>query len=55
MFNMHFANRLRGALLACGSGKELVGRGVGEDVELAAAANVSEAVPRLVEGAYRNV
>jgi 2-phosphosulfolactate phosphatase len=48
-----FADDLRAALLACGSGKELVGRGVGEDVELAAAINVSDATPRLVEGAYR--
>jgi 2-phosphosulfolactate phosphatase len=50
----HFADDLRSALLACGSGKELTGRGVGEDVELAAAVGVSNAVPRLVDGAYRN-
>ena len=49
-----FANELRQTIWQCGSGKELVGRGVAEDVELAVALNVSDAVPRLVEGAYRN-
>ncbi len=52
---LHFAPDLRAALWHCGSGKELVGRGVAEDVELAAALNVSAAVPRLVDGAYRQV
>jgi 2-phosphosulfolactate phosphatase len=50
-----FANELRQTLWHCGSGKELVGRGFAEDVELAAAFNVSDAVPRLIEGAYRNL
>jgi 2-phosphosulfolactate phosphatase len=40
-------------LLACGSGRELIARGCREDVLLAAALNVSTAVPRLVAGAYQ--
>jgi 2-phosphosulfolactate phosphatase len=48
-----FADDLRAALWQCGSGKELVGRGFAEDVELALAVNTSDAVPRLTEGAYR--
>jgi 2-phosphosulfolactate phosphatase len=51
---LRFASDLSAALRHCGSGKELVGRGVGEDVELAAAFNVSAAVPRLIDGAYRH-
>ncbi len=50
----HFADDLRSALWHCGSGKELVGRGFTEDVELAAASNTSDAVPLLIDGAYRN-
>jgi 2-phosphosulfolactate phosphatase len=49
-----FATDLRAALRQCSSGKELIGRGFGEDVELAAAANISNAVPYLIHGAYRN-
>ncbi len=49
-----FAGDLGSALRQCSSGKELIGRGVGEDVELAAASGVSEGVPMLVDGAYRN-
>jgi 2-phosphosulfolactate phosphatase len=49
-----FAADLRAALRQSGSGKELVGRGFAEDMELAAAIHVSRAVPRLVNGAYRN-
>lgn len=49
-----FADELRAALTHCGSGKELIGRGVGEDVELALEVNASDAVPLLIGGAYRN-
>jgi 2-phosphosulfolactate phosphatase len=37
----------------CTSGQELIERGFGEDVRLAAQWNVSQAVPVLCEGAYR--
>lgn len=40
------------SLEQCGSGKELIERGFAEDVALAAALNVSETAPLLVEGAY---
>jgi 2-phosphosulfolactate phosphatase len=49
-----FAAGLPSLLQQVSSGKELIGRGFGEDVELATAINVSHAVPCLVEGAYRN-
>jgi len=39
----------------CTSGKELVDRGYGEDVVLAAALNVSDAVPVLRDGAYHRL
>jgi len=39
----------------CTSGQELVKRGYGDDVALAAALNVSEAVPVLRHGAYRRL
>jgi 2-phosphosulfolactate phosphatase len=51
---LRVAGDVRGALWQCGSGKELIGRGVAEDVELAAAFNVSQTVPRLIAGAYRH-
>ena len=38
-----------------GSGKELIGRGFAEDVQLAGQLNVSAAVPRLIDEAYRQV
>lgn len=41
------------ALQRCGSGKELIGRGFAEDVQLAGQINVSDAVPRLIDEAYR--
>ncbi len=41
------------ALQRCGSGKELIGRGFAEDVQLAGQLNVSAAVPRLIDEAYR--
>jgi 2-phosphosulfolactate phosphatase len=40
-------------LQRCGSGKELIGRGFAEDVQLAGYLNVSDAVPRLIDRAYR--
>jgi 2-phosphosulfolactate phosphatase len=40
-------------LSECSSGKELIDRGFREDVELAAALDVSTAAPRLREGAFR--
>lgn len=42
-------------LSACGSAKEHVEKGLGENVALVAALNVSDCVPQLVEGAYRCV
>ena len=45
-------NALPEMLAACSSGRELIERGHGEDVRLAAALNVSGAAPRLVAGAY---
>lgn len=44
--------RLPLTLARCGSGKELIGRGFRDDVEVAAMLNVSNAVPRLIDGAY---
>ena len=44
----------RAALLACASGRELVGRGLGDDVELAAEVDVGRTVPMLVDGAFRS-
>lgn len=46
------AAELASTLEECASGKELIERGFAEDVALAAALNVSEAVPLLVEGAF---
>ncbi|GJD17587.1 hypothetical protein RIVM261_025430 [Rivularia sp. IAM M-261] len=43
---------LLGYLRKCSSGKELIYRGFGQDVELAAVLNVSSCVPRFVESAY---
>ena len=41
-------------LLECGSGRELFERGFEQDVKLAAMYNISSAVPRLTNGAFRN-
>jgi 2-phosphosulfolactate phosphatase len=49
-----FGDDLLGYLKQCGSGKELIGRGFAHDVELAAASNVSDAVPFLTDGAYQH-
>lgn len=39
----------------CGSGKELIGRGYPEDVEMAAELDVSGCAPRLVDGAFHGL
>lgn len=49
----HAQNKLLATLQACGSGKELIGKGFPEDVVLASQLNVSTAQPLLVDGAYR--
>jgi 2-phosphosulfolactate phosphatase len=46
---------LEGAIRRSGSGKELIATGYERDVALAAEANASDAVPVLVDGAYRRV
>ncbi len=46
--------QLSGFLKQCSSGKELVERGLGHDVELAALLNVSAAAPMLINKAYSN-
>jgi 2-phosphosulfolactate phosphatase len=43
---------LESQIRRCGSGQELIARGLEEDVGLASARNVSACVPRLVNGAY---
>ena len=50
---MHFQANLQAVLMACSSGKEAAQRGSRRDVELAAAFNISEAAPYLVNGAYQ--
>jgi 2-phosphosulfolactate phosphatase len=47
------ASRLAGVLPSCVSGRELVERGFSRDVELAAALDVDDVAPELVEGAFR--
>jgi 2-phosphosulfolactate phosphatase len=49
---LRFRSDLSATIMKCGSGKELIARGFAEDVELAAELNVSETVPRFVDGAY---
>ncbi len=50
---LHFRADLRAALRGCGSGKELIQRGFGADVDLAAQYDVSDNVPILSERAFR--
>jgi 2-phosphosulfolactate phosphatase len=51
----HVRDYLTDYLRACSSGKELIERGFGEDVDLAAEYNVSHTVPRLVDRAFVSV
>lgn len=51
---IHFRRDIVSGMTQCGSGKELIGRGFGKDVELAAAMNVSACAPRFTNGAYRS-
>lgn len=48
-------SNLQTLLKQCGSGKELIERGFECDVDLAAELDVSECVPVLVDGAYRQL
>jgi 2-phosphosulfolactate phosphatase len=47
------AERLHETLAECSSGRELIERGFGKDVEMAAELNCSRCAPMLVGGAYR--
>lgn len=47
-------SNLHDILSCCGSGKELIGRGFAEDVQLAAQLNVSSTAPVLSDGAYKS-
>ncbi|MBD2336688.1 2-phosphosulfolactate phosphatase [Calothrix sp. FACHB-156] len=49
-----FKHDLLGYFQKCSSGKELIAKGYELDVELAAAFNVSECVPLLIDNAYFN-
>ena len=51
----HFRGDLKSALRECQSGKELIERGFGADVDLAARHDVSVNVPLLADGAFRSV
>jgi 2-phosphosulfolactate phosphatase len=46
------AGDLAGYLRGCTSGRELIGLGFQQDVEMAAELDVSQTVPRFVDGAY---
>ncbi len=48
------APQLLDLLMQCSSGKELIARGFPQDIELASQANISAAVPYLIEGAYQD-
>jgi 2-phosphosulfolactate phosphatase len=48
----HAQSDLARFLSQCGSGRELIGRGYAEDVQLATELNISDAVPLLTEGVY---
>jgi 2-phosphosulfolactate phosphatase len=47
-------SRLADFLRRCGSGRELIERGFAADVDLAAQLDVSDSVPRLIDGAFKN-
>jgi 2-phosphosulfolactate phosphatase len=42
------------SLMSCSSGRELIGRGFAEDVQIATELNVSDTAPIFIEGAYRH-
>src|SRR5262249_11086756 len=46
-------SRLREVLAGCTSARELIERGFADDVDIAAAWDVSHCAPMLVDGAYR--
>jgi 2-phosphosulfolactate phosphatase len=50
---LQFRDNLQGCLEGIGSGRELIEKGFVDDVQHAAALNVSENAPRLQDGAYR--
>ena len=50
-----FAHHLRESLRDCASGRALVERGLGADVDWAGEADVSRTLPRLVDGAFREI
>ncbi|MCP5096044.1 MAG: hypothetical protein GY943_10860, partial [Chloroflexi bacterium] len=50
----HAHPNLKSTILRCSSGKELVGRGFSEDLQLATQLNLSNTVPLLVDGEYEN-
>ncbi|MBX3059745.1 MAG: 2-phosphosulfolactate phosphatase [Anaerolineae bacterium] len=49
----HAQRNLPDILARCGSGKELIGRGFADDVQLASQLNVSHTAPLLTEGVYQ--
>lgn len=50
-----FESRLEGTLMSCSSGRELVGKGFGVDVEIASEVDASRVVPILLDGCYRQL
>ncbi len=49
---LHFKDSVDSVVRACSSGRELIERGFADDVDLAAALDVSTCTPMLVDGAY---
>lgn len=52
---LRFREDLSSCLKQCSSGKELIGKGFPDDVDIAAMLNQSKCVPVLQNGAYRAV
>ena len=50
---LRFKDAIAALMRECSSGRELIERGFADDVELAAALDVSVCVPLLANGAYR--
>jgi 2-phosphosulfolactate phosphatase len=46
------AGDLEAVLLDCASGRELVAKGFGHDIPIAAESDLSDVVPRVTEGVY---